>query len=95
MKQIESKLWECLKEVTDPGANLNVADMGLVKELSVSDDGVVNVILRPSSPICPLAFVLAVNIKEAFEKVEEITSVHMKVIDFVRADELNAMLEQE
>ncbi len=95
MKESESRLWEKLKEVVDPGANLNVVDMGLIKELSISDDGTVNVILRPSSPVCPLAFVLAVSIKKALEEVEGTNAVHLKIIDFVRADELNAMMAEE
>ena len=44
MKQAESELWEKLKEVMDPGANLNVVDMGLIRELSISDDGSVNIV---------------------------------------------------
>jgi metal-sulfur cluster biosynthetic enzyme len=92
MEQIESRLLERLKRVIDPGANLNVVDMGLIKELSFSND-VVNVIFRPSSPICPLAFVLAANIKKALEEMDEVSSVHLKVVDFVRADELNKIME--
>ncbi len=93
MDQIELKLWEKLKEVIDPGANLNVVDMGLIKELSISDDGAANVVLRPSSPVCPLAFALAANIKEALEEVREVSCVHLRIVNFARADELNAMME--
>ena len=32
MKQVESELWKKLKLVIDPGANLSVVDMGLIKE---------------------------------------------------------------
>ena len=92
MEQIELRAWEKLRKVTDPGANLNVVDMGLIRELSVSG-GVVNVVLSPSSPVCPLAFVLAANIKKALEEVDEVSSVHLKIVDFVRADELNRMME--
>jgi metal-sulfur cluster biosynthetic enzyme len=93
MEKIELRAWERLKKVTDPGANLNIVDMGLIKELSISDDGSVNVVLRPSSPVCPMAFVLAASIKNALEEVDEVSSVHLKIIDFVRADELNRMME--
>ena len=94
MGQLESELWEKLKNVTDPGANLNVVDMGLIKEMSVSGDGVVDIILSPSSPVCPLAFALASNIKKALEEVEAVSRVHLKVVNFVRADELNAMMKE-
>ena len=94
MEQMESILWEKLKEVQDPGANLNVVDMGLIKELSISDNGTANVVLRPSSPVCPLAFVLAANIKKALEEVNGVSSVHLKIVDFIRADELNKMMAE-
>jgi metal-sulfur cluster biosynthetic enzyme len=93
MEHIESELWEKLKEVMDPGANLNVVDMGLIRELSVSNDGVVKVVFRPSSPVCPLAFVLAANIKKALEEADKVSSVHLEVVDFARAEELNKMMK--
>ena len=93
MEQMESELWKKLKQIIDPGANLNVVDMGLIKELSVSENGDVDVTFRPSSPVCPLAFVLAANIKETLEEVEETSYVHLRVVDFDRADELNSMME--
>ena len=93
MQQVESELWKRLKLVIDPGANLSVVDMGLIKELSLSIDGAVDVTFRPSSPVCPLAFVLAANIKETLEEVKEVSCVHLRIVDFVRADELNTMME--
>ena len=94
MRQIELRLWEKLKEVMDPGANLNVVDMGLIRELSISDENTVSVIFRPSSPACPLAFVLAANIKKALEEVKKVNCVHLRVMDFAREDELNKMMEE-
>ncbi len=94
MEQIESVLWEKLKVIIDPGANLNVVDMGLIRDLSISDDNTVNVTLRPSSPVCPLAFVLAANIKKALAELDEVSSVHLRIVNFARADELNRMMEQ-
>ena len=94
MEQTELRAWEKLKEVIDPGANLNVVDMGLIRELSVSDDGIVGVVFRPSSPVCPLAFVLAANIKKNLEELENVNKVHLRIVDFVRADELNKMIEE-
>lgn len=94
MKQNESELWEKLRQVTDPGANLNVVDMGLIKELSISDDGIVSVILRPSSPVCPLAFVLAANIKDALLEMNRVVSVDLKIVDFAKANELNAIMAE-
>ena len=65
MKQTERRAWEKLREVIDPGANLNVVDMGLISELSVSDDGVIDVVFRPSSPVggyLPLKYSMAASL---------------------------------
>jgi metal-sulfur cluster biosynthetic enzyme len=94
MEQTKQKAWSKLKEVIDPGANLNVVDMGLIRELSVSNDGIVDVVFRPSSPVCPLAFVLAANIKKTLEELENVSKVHLQIVDFIRADELNEMMEE-
>ena len=94
MNMLVSKLWNKLKEVQDPGANLNVVEMGLIKELSVSHTGQVSIVLRPSSPVCPMAFTLAANIKQAVSELSEVNGVNLKIVDFVRADELNRMMEE-
>ena len=95
MGNLESKLWEKLKEVNDPGANLNVVDMGLIRELSVSGDGIVSVTFRPPTPIYRLAFVIVPNIKKALEELDGVTEVRVKVVDFFKAEELNRMMEEE
>jgi metal-sulfur cluster biosynthetic enzyme len=68
--------------------------MGLIRELSISDDGSVNIVLRPSSPVCPLAFVLAAKVKEALEAMEETRCVNLRVVDFIKADEINKMMAE-
>jgi hypothetical protein len=38
--------------------------------------------------------VLAANIKTALEELENVGKVHLRIMDFVRADEINEMMEE-
>ena len=84
-----------LAGIVDPGAGLDVFRMGLVRGLTVADDGDVCLTFRPSSPVCPMAFTLAPAIKGAVESVPGVRSVSMRIENFNRAAELEALLAEE
>ena len=95
MKELETKVWDKLKTVVDPETNLNVVDMGLITDLTTSDEGTVSAVFKPSSPVCPLAYVLAIDIKRALEEIDGVNNVDLVVVDFVGAERLNKMLSGE
>ncbi len=82
-----------LTGVIDPETGVDVVHMKLVQEIKISDNGKISYIFRPSSPLCPLAAPLALDIIQAINGIHEITSQQIKVIDYVNADQLNAMLQ--
>jgi metal-sulfur cluster biosynthetic enzyme len=83
-----------LSKVIDPETAVDVVRMRLVEDLTVDDKGQVRYVFRPSSPLCPLAVPLALAIREAVAGVGGVTRQSMKVVGYVKADELNALLEQ-
>jgi len=91
---VRRSIEEHLAEVIDPGAGLDVFRMGLVRGLTVTDDGDVFLTFRPSSPVCPMAFTLAPAIKGAIQSVPGVTGVLIHVENFNRADELEALLAE-
>jgi metal-sulfur cluster biosynthetic enzyme len=92
--ELEAKIFETLKEIIDPETGLDIVRMGLIQELKVEADGKVSLIFRPSSPICPLAFQLAYNIKEAIKKINGVNNVKIQVLDFIYAEKLEEILEE-
>jgi len=48
---------------------------------------------RPSSPLCPIAVPLALSIREAVADVDGVTGQEIEVVGYVKAEELNAILE--
>ena len=81
-----------LVEVIDPETGVNVLRMRLIEDLSVDEDGTVRYKFRPSSPLCPLAVTLALDIKRAVAEVEGVTRQEIEVVGYMGADELNALL---
>jgi len=84
-----------LTRVIDPETGVDVIRMRLIEELKIGDDGFVSYKFRPSSPLCPLAVSLAVQIKKAVAGVEGVTGQEIKVINYVGADDLNQLLQEQ
>ena len=91
---LKEKVEDALRGVIDPGTNLDIMRMKLVRDLSIDQDGRVSLTFRPSSPVCPMAFKLAYDIKMAVQHTEGINGVEVKVSGYSRADELMEVLKQ-
>jgi len=65
----------------------------LIEDLVVDEGGVVRYKFRPSSPLCPLAVPLALSIRKAVGQVEGVTGQEIEVTGYIKAKELNTMLE--
>lgn len=89
---LKDEVLEALNRVTDPETSMDVVTVGLVKEVAVTPENKVRLKLRPSSPVCPLAFHLALQIKDSIERMPGVQELEITVIDYQRADELNALL---
>lgn len=92
---IKQAVIEKLSTVIDPETGVDVIRMGLITELIVDASNLVKVTFRPSSPFCPLAVVLALNIIKAIHEVEGVSSQDITVVDYCQADELNELLRAE
>jgi len=89
---LERSIVENLSQTIDPGTAMDVVSMGLIRDLHADEDGRVDVTFAPSSPVCPLAFKLATDIRAAVEDVAGVSDVHVKVENYVHADQLMAAL---
>lgn len=68
--EIEKELVQKLKGVYDPEMPASVYDLGLIYDIEVSPDGLVEVTMTLTSPNCPLADDLVDDVKGAIESVE-------------------------
>jgi metal-sulfur cluster biosynthetic enzyme len=83
-----------LQQVIDPETGVDVVRMRLIEDLTVDETGMVRYRFRPSSPLCPLAVTLALQIKEAVAKVKGVTGQEVEVVGYVGARALNVLLKE-
>jgi len=93
-KTVEQAAIQQLQQVIDPETGVDVVRMRLIEDLTVDETGTVRYRFRPSSPLCPLAVTLALQIKEAVAQVEGVTEQEVEVVGYVGARALNALLEE-
>jgi metal-sulfur cluster biosynthetic enzyme len=91
-KDISKSVINALQNVMDPETGADVVRMGLILDLEIDQNGTVSYIFRPSSPLCPIALPLVLEIIEAVKNVDGVIDQKVTVIDYVGADELNKIL---
>jgi metal-sulfur cluster biosynthetic enzyme len=93
-RAVEQAVINQLQKVIDPETGVDVVRMRLIEDLTVDETGTVRYRFRPSSPLCPLAVTLALQIKEAVAQVEGVAGQEVEVVGYVGAEELNALLKE-
>ncbi len=84
-----------LVEVIDPETGFDVLRMRLVEDLTIDEPtGIATYTFRPSSPLCPIAHSLAVDIKRAVASVAGVRGQKITVEGHVKAQELTEILNQ-
>lgn len=67
-----------LKKVIDPHTGINVVDMGLIKNISVSSDSA-TIHFVPTTPFCPMVSFLTSQIENATKTVKGVKKVKVLV----------------
>lgn len=76
----EGTVTELLSEVIDPEIGINIVDLGLLREVAVTPDGVVNIQMTLTTPACPLGPYIIQEIQQVLSQVNTITDVQVEVI---------------
>ncbi|RKX63722.1 MAG: metal-sulfur cluster assembly factor [Thermodesulfobacteriota bacterium] len=93
-QQLMEDIFQALTQVVDPSTGLDVVRMRVIEDLRIENEGRVKLVLHPSSPVCPLAYKVAADIKLAIKRVPGIKDVEVKIKDFKDANRLEAMLKE-
>ena len=93
--ELKHRVIERLGQVIDPETGVDVMRMRLIEDLEVDGQtGRVRYKFRPSSPLCPLAVHLTLEIRKSVAEVTGVTEQEIEVVGYVGADELNALLRE-
>lgn len=78
-KRTEVLIIEKLKEVYDPEIPANIYEIGLIYEINVREEGKVHILMTLTSPNCPVAESLPLEVKYKAEMVESVTEAEVEL----------------
>lgn len=92
---IEDKVREAVGQVLDPETGMTFAEMQLIADVKENEPGIVKVDFIPSSPFCPIAFKLAIDVKNAALKVAGVKKVLVYCRGHMMEQQINEMVNKE
>ena len=70
---------EKLMSVQDPELRMGIVDLGLVYDVKIDEDNVVDVIFTLTTPACPLGPLLIAQIQDAVMEIEGVRDVNVEI----------------
>lgn len=80
IRELENKIIEALKLVYDPEIPVNIYEMGMVYQIKTGDTGSVYIKMTLTSPACPVAESLPIDVKTRVESIEEVNQVYVDLV---------------
>lgn len=76
---LKQKVTECLQTVFDPEIPVNIYELGLIYDVTVSDDMMVGITMTLTTPNCPAAQTLPIEVDQKVRELEGVKDVHVTV----------------
>ena len=77
---IKQEMIQAIKTVYDPEIPVDVYELGLIYQLEIDDKGMVDLKMTLTSPACPVAESLPMEVVEKLYAVEGVQDVNMQVV---------------
>ena len=79
LQAVGEKIVEKICEIYDPEIPVNIYELGLIYDIQVSEDCDVEIEMTLTSPNCPVAETLPVEVEEKVKVVEEVRNVKVNI----------------
>lgn len=77
---MEAQIVEVIKTIFDPEIPVNIYEMGLIYNIAVGENGHVDVIMTLTSPACPVAGTLPLDVQHKVEGVPGVDSCDVEIV---------------
>lgn len=79
-KALEEVIIAGLKQIYDPEIPVDIFELGLIYEVKIKDNGLVEIDMTLTSPNCPVAESLPVDVKNKIESIEGIAECKVNIV---------------
>jgi FeS assembly SUF system protein len=79
VQEIGDKIIEVIKTIYDPEIPVDIYELGLIYDVFVSDKNEVKILMTLTSPNCPVAETLPVEVEEKVKTLEEIKDAEVEI----------------
>ncbi len=76
---LNSAIVNCLKNIYDPEIPVNIYDLGLIYKIDIDDDFNVRILMTMTSPDCPEAEYMFMEVKQMVGYIQGIKSVDVEL----------------
>jgi len=77
----EQTILEALQPVEDPEIGISVVDLGMIRQIVLSDEGKVEIKMVLTTPFCPLASLLTEQVRQAAAAVPGVREAKVTLLD--------------
>ncbi len=78
-QEIGEKVVRILKTIFDPEIPVDIYELGLIYDVMVSTDGDVKILMTLTSPNCPVAETLPVEVEEKVKTLKEVNDAEVEI----------------
>ena len=80
MSELKEKVISEIKKIYDPEIPVNIYDLGLIYKIEIDEKNKVSIDMTLTSPNCPVAESLPVDVKDKVKKIEGVSDVDLKLV---------------
>lgn len=78
-KQLENTIVDVLKTVYDPEIPVDIYELGLIYEIRIDDDSNVHIMMTLTSPSCPVAESLPVEVEDKVRGIDDVSEAKVEI----------------
>ena len=94
MVALDERVRRIINAIVDPETGMTLGEMRMIKDLKENEPGVVTIRFKPSSPFCPIALKIALDIKNAATRVEGVRRALVYCRDHIMESAINKTVNE-